>query len=304
MRKLALIFSSISILILFTGCNAQKTNSKSNMKNKEAIKVFYNKALTVNSETRPTVALTPYMTEAYKSSSSAGSKNAKELMGQLEFFWKLIPDLKWEIQQIVNEGDVYVVRSIATGTPNGDFMGLPTDGSKSFKIMTMDMHTLEDGKFVSTNHIEDWATAMQQLKPKNSSSSDETMKIAMDFMGAMGKGDMDKMVSLMHDDMVWHNEGDKSLPWIGPWKGKKVILEKFLPSFGSNFKTIKWEPNDALSKGDTAAFFGNMIGELTKTGKQTNKFTYALRVKIKDGKVILWNWFEDSYVVSNAFHNK
>ncbi|CAL2075319.1 nuclear transport factor 2 family protein [Tenacibaculum sp. 190524A05c] len=304
MKNLALILSSVSLMILFAGCSAQSNNPKDIMKNKEAIKAFYNKALTVNSETRPTAVLTPVMGDGYQSSSSTGSKSAEELMGQLEFFWKLIPDLKWDIQQIVNDGDVYVVRSIATGTPNGDFMGLQTDGSKSFKIMTIDIHTMKDGKFLSTNHIEDWATAMQQLKPKNSSNSDETMKVAMDFMGAMGKGDMDKMVSLMHDDMVWHNEGDKSMPWIGPWKGKKVILEKFLPAFGSNFKTIKWEPNDALSKGNTAAFFGNMIGELTKTGKQTSEFTYALRVKVKDGKVILWNWFEDSYAVSNAFHNK
>lgn len=42
---------------------------------------------------------------------------------------------------------------------------------------------------------------------------------------------MDTMASLMHDDMVWHNEGDKNMPWIGPWKGKKAILEEFLPLF-------------------------------------------------------------------------
>lgn len=303
MKKLALAFSSVSLLILIIGCNPQN-NSKANTKNTEAIEAFYNKALTVNSETTPIEVLTPHMSKDYKSTSSTGSKNAKELMGQLQFFWKLIPDLKWEIQQIVNNEDVYVVRSIATGTPNGDFMGLPTDGSKSFKIMTMDMHTMKDGKFISTNHIEDWTTAMKQLQPESASTADETMNVALNFMGAMGKGDMETMKSLMHEDMVWHNEGDKSMPWIGPWKGKNVILEKFLPAFGSNFKTIKWEPVDALSKGDTAAFFGNMIGELTKTGKQTSEFTYALRVKVKDGKVILWNWFEDSYAVSNAFHNK
>ena len=45
-----------------------------------------------------------------------------------------------------------------------------------------------------------------------------------------------------------------------------------------------------------------MIGLLTKSGKETTEFNYALRVKVKDGKVILWNWFEDSYAVSNAYH--
>jgi len=134
------------------------------MTNREAIAAFYNKALTVNSETRPTAVLSPVLAEGYQSSGSVESKGAEQLMGQLEFFWEIIPDLKWEPQQIINERDTYVVRSIATGTPNGDFMGVPTDGTKSFKIMTIDVHTIKDGKFVNTNHIEDWVTAMKQLK--------------------------------------------------------------------------------------------------------------------------------------------
>ncbi len=134
------------------------------MTNKEAVMAFYEKALTVNSETRPTAVLSPLMSEGYQSSGSVESKGAEQLMGQLEFFWKIIPDLKWEPQQVINEGDVFTVRSIATGSPNGDFMGMPTDGSKSFKIMTIDIHTMKDGKFVSTHHIEDWGTAMKQLK--------------------------------------------------------------------------------------------------------------------------------------------
>ena len=290
-------------MLVFAGCDATKkistANSNAIMKNKEAVNAFYNKALTVNKETRPTAVLTPILAEGYKSSSSVDAKNAQQLMGQLEFFWKVVPDLKWEPQQIINEGDIYIVRSIATGTPNGDFMGVPTDGTKSFKILTIDMHTVKDGKILETHHVEDWATAMRQLKPK-----DDAMSIANAFMEAMGKGDMEKMTSLMHEDMVWQNSGDPAVPWIGPWKGKQTILEDFMPKFGAGFKTIKWEPNDALSNGDTAAYFGQMIGELTNSNQKTEEFTYALRVKVKDGKVILWNWLEDSYEVSKAYHGK
>lgn len=304
-----LIFS-ILILLVFSGIgNAQKNkaNSKKIMKDKEAILAFYEKALTVNTETRPTAALSPLLAEGYKSFSSVNSKNAKQLMGQLEFFWKVVPDLKWEPQEIINEGDTYIVRSVATGTPNGDFMGQATDGTKTFSIMTIDMHKVNDGQIISTHHVEDWVTAMKQLAPKGGSMAMqgiETLKIADAFMGAMGKGDMETMMSLMHEDMIWQNAGDKSLPWIGQWEGKKVILEDFLPVFGEQFKTIKWEPNDALSSGNTAAYFGQMIGLLTNSNQETKEFTYALRVKVKDGKVILWNWFEDSFEVSQAYHGK
>ncbi|MEM6723597.1 MAG: nuclear transport factor 2 family protein [Bacteroidota bacterium] len=285
--------------------NATTTNTTTNMKNETAIQAFYNKALTVNPETRPTAVLSPLMAEGYASTNSTGAKNAEQLMGQLEFFWQLIPDLKWEIQDIIQEGDQYVVRSKATGTPNGDFMGIPTDGSKAFSIMTIDIHQMKDGQFLNTHHVEDWATAFQQLKPEPApDASKATMDIALAFMDAMGKGDMDNMIALMHDDMVWANSGDKTLPWIGPWQGKKAILEQFMPVFGANFQTVKWEPNDGLSSDDTAAFFGRMIGKLTKSDAQTSEFDYALRVKVKDGKVILWNWFEDSYEVSKVYHQQ
>lgn len=294
------------LVFLMSGCNAQKNISNVNaneiMKNKEAIQSFYSQALTVNTQTRPTTVLSSLLADGFKSTSSSGSKNAEQLMQQLEFFWKVVPDLKWEPQVIINEGDTYVVRSIASGTPNGDFMGMPTDGSKKFEIMTIDMHTIKDGKILSTNHVEDWATSMKQLKGGDKKQT--AMDIANAYMEAMGKGDMETMSNLMHDDMVWQNAGDKSIPWMGPWNGKKVILEEFMPAFGAGFQTIKWEPVDALTSDDTAAFFGQMIGKLSNSGVQTEEFTYALRVKVKDGKVILWNWFEDSFEVARAFNAK
>ena len=133
-------------------------------KNKEALLAFYKKALTVNTESTSTAVLTEILADDFISYGSVESKGKPQLIGQVEFFWKLIPNLKWEPQDIINEGNKYVVRSIASGTPNGDFMGLPTDGSKSFEIMTIDFHTVIDGKLISVHHLEDWGTAMKQLK--------------------------------------------------------------------------------------------------------------------------------------------
>ncbi len=131
---------------------------------KEALTAFYRKALTVNTETTPTEVLTKVLADNFLSSGSVESKGKPALIGQVEFFWKLIPDLKWEPQEMINEGNKYVVRSLVTGTPNGDFMGTPTDGIRSFKIMTIDVHTVENGQLQSVHHLEDWGTAMKQLK--------------------------------------------------------------------------------------------------------------------------------------------
>lgn len=131
--------------------------------------------------------------------------------------------------------------------------------------------------------------------------SQATFDTAMAFMGAMGSGDMDTMLSLMSDDMVWRNEGDAAMPWIGPWEGKDAILG-FLPVFGENFETTAWTTEDAFARGDTVAVFGTMNGITTKSGQEIGEFSFALRVKVKDDKIVLWNWFEDSFAVSEAFH--
>lgn len=136
---------------------------------------------------------------------------------------------------------------------------------------------------------------------KMDAESQATFDTVMAFMQAMGTGDMETMNSLMADDMVWQNEGDKALPWIGPWNGKKEIF-KFLGLFMENFETTKWENTDAFALGDTVAIFGDMDGITKKSGKDIGPFTFALRAKVRDGQVVLWNWFENSYAVSKAYH--
>ena len=133
--------------------------------------------------------------------------------------------------------------------------------------------------------------------------SQASFDTVMAFMGAMGSGAMDAMDKLMADDMVWHNEGDTSLPWIGETVGKENIFE-FLGVFSSNLQVTEWENEDAFASGDTVAVFGRMNGITTHSGKETGEFTFALRAKVRDGQVVLWNWLEDSFALSQAYHGK
>ena len=78
---------------------------------------------------------------------------------------KAIPDLKWEIKEVLVAGNRVTVRGEATGTPAGEFMGVP-HGGKSFKLMSIDVHTIEGGKIVRSYHVEDWLGAVRQLSGK------------------------------------------------------------------------------------------------------------------------------------------
>ena len=86
------------------------------------------------------------------------------LSAQIAGFWKLMPDMKWEIQEMIQEGNQVVVRSILSASPNGNFMGMDLDGSKSFKTMAIDIHTIENNQIATVYHCEEWTTAIAQLK--------------------------------------------------------------------------------------------------------------------------------------------
>jgi len=151
------------------------------------------------------------------------------------------------------------------------------------------------------------ALALTLAKHAGAQTMDATSQSSFDtvmaFMGAMGGGDMDAMSTLMADDMVWHNEGDATLPWIGESVGKEAIFA-FLGVFSSNLQTTLWENTDAFASGDTVAVFGKMNGITTQSGQEIGEFSFALRAKVRDGQVVLWHWFEDSFAVSQAYHGR
>ena len=74
-----------------------------------------------------------------------------------------IPDLKFDIKEVLVAGDRVIVRGEITGTPAGDLFGVPHTG-KSFRIMAVDIQTVRDGKIAKTFHMENWLSALGQLR--------------------------------------------------------------------------------------------------------------------------------------------
>ncbi|MGH1484667.1 MAG: nuclear transport factor 2 family protein [Cellvibrionaceae bacterium] len=136
----------------------------------------------------------------------------------------------------------------------------------------------------------------------NDKTSATTLAIAKSFLSAAGSGDMTTLKTLMSDDFVWHNEGDKTIPWIGNWTGKDIVLNDFFPAFGAGLKVTSWTTDYSFANGNQAVFIGTMSAIANNSGVDTGKFSWAVRVHVEEGKVKSWNWFEDSYAVSKAYH--
>ena len=161
MVKLNLRVMALTVFILSAAGNAFADGQK------EVVQKFYDFLSNPASQSHAD-AFSAATTAEWQSIGDYTGKNKQreQFIGQVSgFFAKLIPDLKWEVQEMIQEGSTVVVRSRATGTPNGPLFGVDGKG-KSFDILTIDIHTLENDKIVSSYHVEDWAGALQQLSGK------------------------------------------------------------------------------------------------------------------------------------------
>jgi ketosteroid isomerase-like protein len=80
-------------------------------------------------------------------------------------FASTIPDMTFEIKEVLVAGDRVVVRGEVTGTPSGELFGVPHSG-RSFRIMAVDIQTIRDGRIAKTYHMENWLSAIGQLRAK------------------------------------------------------------------------------------------------------------------------------------------
>ena len=85
--------------------------------------------------------------------------------GVKQFFVMLrsaFPDLRMEIREMLADDDLVSVRVIATGTQEGDFMGMSSSGRR-IEVQVFDIFRIRDGQLTEHWGLMDAMTMMQQL---------------------------------------------------------------------------------------------------------------------------------------------
>ncbi len=133
---------------------------------REAVAPFYD-ALNATLGKDPVALVNKATAPHWVSCSDNGSACSPrdKVAGGIAGFHKAIPDLKWEIKELLVSGNGVIVRGEASGTPAGPFMGVP-HGGKAFKVMSIDINTIEGGLTTNSYHVEDWMGAVRQLSAK------------------------------------------------------------------------------------------------------------------------------------------
>jgi predicted ester cyclase len=131
---------------------------------KETVKPFYTACLNANSGAGVQQVINSLLADDFENINTAQRLDKEAFKHYVPGIFQMIPNLKCDIQEMLQDGNKVIVRSIISGNPVGNFFGVLTDGKKAFSVMAIDIHTVENQKIKSVYHLEEWTTAFQQLQ--------------------------------------------------------------------------------------------------------------------------------------------
>ncbi|PRY30615.1 ester cyclase [Pseudosporangium ferrugineum] len=73
-----------------------------------------------------------------------------------------VPDLHWEVRELLLDRDRIAVRAINTGTPVKEWLGVPPSG-RSFEIVEYAIYRVGGGRFVEMTALHDSAALRRRL---------------------------------------------------------------------------------------------------------------------------------------------
>jgi len=73
-----------------------------------------------------------------------------------------VPDLHWEVEELLFDRDRIAVRATNTGTPVKEWLGVPPSGA-SFEIVEYAIYKVSDGRFVQMTSLHDSSEMLRQL---------------------------------------------------------------------------------------------------------------------------------------------
>jgi predicted ester cyclase len=164
-RILLMLILAIGVL---TGCQDKKTIAeleklKAGVALGEQNKAVAEKYLNcMNSKDSSYVGL---LAADYKYYFPSGNPNPLTGAGDLanaKNIWKACPDIYWKLEDLVVDGDKIVLRYLATGTQQGELMGIPPSGKK-FQFTGIMILKFENGKVVEQREEADMFGFMGQM---------------------------------------------------------------------------------------------------------------------------------------------
>jgi len=113
-------------------------------------------------------------------------------------------------------------------------------------------------------------------------------------------GDVDTIMSYLHDDVVWsHPAVGSNIPIAGDYKGKEGVLQ-FFDDVVNSVDVLGQEVFNVVGAGDLYVALGYEKMRVQSTDKVYGS-NWAHVFTFKDGKIIRFEEFIDTYEMDQAF---
>jgi steroid delta-isomerase-like uncharacterized protein len=86
----------------------------------------------------------------------------EDVVADMRSILDAVPDMRWEVDEVLIDRDRIAVRARNTGTPQKQWLGVPASG-KSFAIVEYAIYRVRDGRFVEMTNLHDSADILRQL---------------------------------------------------------------------------------------------------------------------------------------------
>ena len=107
-------------------------------------------------------ALTSLMRDDYIQHNPLVRQGSKGFQDFFQAWFEASPDFRFELKQIVSEGDKVWVYGTYSGTHQGDWLGIPATGN-AYKFDAVDIFRVQDGKLAEHWDVLDVYTLFKQL---------------------------------------------------------------------------------------------------------------------------------------------
>jgi len=169
MKNPLLVVSLVLLLCFAFGCQTKaekaelekfRAQAKLEEQNRELVKHYLEELNKGNVEVINETCAPEYL--FYSPSNNPKPMSREETIGFLKMALKAIPDLNYRIEKLFVVGDTAIIWNIATGTQQGELMGIPASGNR-YKVSSILIWSLKDGKIVEEREEYDSLGLMTQL---------------------------------------------------------------------------------------------------------------------------------------------
>jgi hypothetical protein len=129
-------------------------------------------------------------------------------------------------------------------------------------------------------------------------SVEENVKLVKDGYAAFGRGDIQGLLGLLSEDVVWETPGE-GLPLAGTYIGREAVA-RFFQKLGEEAEILAFEQREFVGQDDQVVVIGWQRGNIRATNR-AYETSWVMVFTIRGGKISRFREFSNTLAIANAY---